>query len=1549
MKKVSRILALLLAICMILSALPTVFAEGELTGKVIEDGPDMLKYGHIDIDIPAAKVLEVYDYGEIVNVDLGGFGRFNVPVCASYDDVASGEMLLRVVEDKDYVILAINYGQIAVQQGLVELAPEDSATKYQVCADVVFPIEAKIGDKYKPTFEGTVIEDGPDMLKYGHVDIDLPAKDILEFYKYGDVLTVTLEGYGSFNVPVCASYDDVASGEMLLRVVEDKDYVILAINYGQIAVEQGIVELAPEGSETKYQVCADVTFPIKATIAPKELASFEGKVIEDGPDMLKYGHIDIDIPADELLAKIPLGTQVTVEVEGYETFKHIPVCASYDDVASGEMLLRAVEGKPYLILAINYGQVAVQQGLVEVAPEGSATKYQVCAGVTFPIKVTITEEEGKVENLLGDLKRTDVRENYPDLTDAQFANFRNVEIGDILPNTFYRASSPINPEIGRNKYADAAAKEAGVKTFINLADTEAEATGYPDYAESYYSAQNHIFLGLPVAFTTDTFRNGLAEGMRYIIANEGPYLVHCTEGKDRAGLTAAILECLCGATYEEVLNDYVETYRNYYSVEGDTQRALTEKEVTAIEGVILANLKLAFGVEIKADTDLEATAKTYLVGLGLTEEEVTALREKLCGSESELSVETTFPSATKADIDKYGDVHFSISSAELAAAGFAYKDLVKLSFLDQELIVPIIPEYRYVGAKAVGLVMWEDGSKPAEVEVFNGSFAASYGLADVVRDGSEYTVTPREGVVFPVPVTITMYEEQGYADTYAIFDLVRSNVREDYRGETEPYPDLTDAEFANFRMISTTGMGNGTLYRASSPINPSIGRNTYADAASRGAGILSFVNLADSESSAAKYEGYADTYYSKQNICFLNLGVDFTTELNRAGLKTAMEFIAAEESKAPFLIHCNEGQDRAGFVSALLECLMGATYDEVVADYMLTFYNYYGVKPGTDQYNQISNNIVKNLSTAFGLQMSELADADLAAKAEAYFKQLDVSDETIAAVKEKLAPTAWDGKVTIVGTELNVSFSKYGNTYTDCTSAHFTGTEDNGFGFKEGDIVTVKFLEQSLDLPVGTNYSDVDSGTPMIKVNADGYIELAINMGNFGSTYGLVDIVKDAETGNYTITPKEGVEFPVEVTFELKEAQGYAAELAMHRLVRTNNREDYADLTDAEFANFRQVTTTGMGDHLYRGSSPINPEIGRNTYANAELEKAGVTVIMNLADSEEMAKAYEGFDETYYSKQKVVYLNLGVDFTSDDFKAGLANGLRFFAENEGIYYFHCTEGKDRAGFVAALLECLMGATADEVVKDYMVTYYNYYGVKPEGDDRYEAIANSNIVKTLKTAFEVEDLAKADLAAEAAEYIKAIGLKDEEIDALKKNLATENKNPFTDVKEDSFFYDAVLWAVSKEVTNGTTATTFSPEETCTRGQVVTFLWRAKGCPEPTKTENPFKDVKETDYFYKAVLWAVENEITNGTSADTFSPAAGCTRGQVVTFLWRAEGKPAPEKTENPFGDVKDSDFYYDAVLWAVEKEITKGTSEKTFSPLDTCTRGQIVTFLYRDLA
>ena len=176
-----------------------------------------------------------------------------------------------------------------------------------------------------------------------------------------------------------------------------------------------------------------------------------------------------------------------------------------------------------------------------------------------------------------------------------------------------------------------------------------------------------------------------------------------------------------------------------------------------------------------------------------------------------------------------------------------------------------------------------------------------------------------------------------------------------------------------------------------------------------------------------------------------------------------------------------------------------------------------------------------------------------------------------------------------------------------------------------------------------------------------------------------------------------------------------------------------------------------------------------------------------------------------------------------------------------------------------------------------------------------------------------------------------------------------KIPFADVKESDYFAQPVLWAVEKNITNGTSANLFSPDKDCTRSQVVTFLWRAAGSPEPQSTANPFTDVREKDYYYKAVLWAVENQITTGTGKGKFSPDATCTRGQVATFLWRAQGEPVPTSQNNPFSDVGIKAYYYNAVLWAVENGITTGTGKGKFSPDNTCTRGQIVTFLYRAMA
>ena len=179
----------------------------------------------------------------------------------------------------------------------------------------------------------------------------------------------------------------------------------------------------------------------------------------------------------------------------------------------------------------------------------------------------------------------------------------------------------------------------------------------------------------------------------------------------------------------------------------------------------------------------------------------------------------------------------------------------------------------------------------------------------------------------------------------------------------------------------------------------------------------------------------------------------------------------------------------------------------------------------------------------------------------------------------------------------------------------------------------------------------------------------------------------------------------------------------------------------------------------------------------------------------------------------------------------------------------------------------------------------------------------------------------------------------------KAVFAEAENPFVDVPGNAYYYDAVQWAVEEGITSGISADRFGPAQACTRAQMVTFLWRAEGCPEAAAAELPFTDVSKNAYYYKAVLWAVEAGITNGTSATTFSPDATVTRAQTVTFLWRLAGKPEATAA-NPFTDVAANAYYYEAVLWAVEAGITNGTGAATFGSEGNCLRSQIVTFLYR---
>ncbi len=346
--------------------------------------------------------------------------------------------------------------------------------------------------------------------------------------------------------------------------------------------------------------------------------------------------------------------------------------------------------------------------------------------------------------------------------------------------------------------------------------------------------------------------------------------------------------------------------------------------------------------------------------------------------------------------------------------------------------------------------------------------------------------------------------------------------------------------------------------------------------------------------------------------------------------------------------------------------------------------------------------------------------------------------------------------------ELSVKVSKvhekYGNVYIDIKNPDFLKL------FQYGDIVDVAIGGQYLEVPVCSSYSDVDSKKVVIvassaeeKANED--IILAINLGSFADTYGTAanDIV----------------------TIALSKKGGYLNEYEIRQLKRTNNRDDYS--SDEVFANFREVTYGSIAPgRLYRSSNPINPEIGRNQYAMRLTEGAGVKVIFNLSETAEEVAAHLGTDTNgkpaYYKGLNdignVYALGMGLDSQSEDFKQKLAVILREMGEKEGPYLIHCVEGKDRTGFVVALLESLMGTKYWEIKADYMDSFVNFYNV-PVTPGQYDRIGNNNILESMRQMAGIpkgSSLKGVDLSKAAESYVKSIGLSDDEIEKLRVNLS-----------------------------------------------------------------------------------------------------------------------------------------------------------------------------------
>lgn len=312
-----------------------------------------------------------------------------------------------------------------------------------------------------------------------------------------------------------------------------------------------------------------------------------------------------------------------------------------------------------------------------------------------------------------------------------------------------------------------------------------------------------------------------------------------------------------------------------------------------------------------------------------------------------------------------------------------------------------------------------------------------------------------------------------------------------------------------------------------------------------------------------------------------------------------------------------------------------------------------------------------------------------------------------------------------------------------------------------------------------------------------------------------------------------------------------------------------------------------------------------------------------------------------------------VNLVREDIKYTVSQGDSVrFDESDFLSYLHSTKGYSSNYTIDYVTFDQSAVSA--VNEGSLYTYYNGYNyggsIKTTDKFYYSATASQNAISDV--AFLASRYAKTGETVYIPFTIYArygtTGTGTRQLTGTVAIKIGQTMN-FIDVKTTDYFYNSVKWAVGKNITNGTSSTTFSPYKSCTRAEIVTFLWRAAGSPEPTTTRNPFRDVNAVTHssYYKAILWASQKGITSGTSTTAFSPDQVCTRAQIVTFLYRYAGQPSGYYS-NPFKDVGATSeaSYYNAIRWAVGKGITSGTSATTFSPYASCNRAEAVTFLYR---
>lgn len=356
------------------------------------------------------------------------------------------------------------------------------------------------------------------------------------------------------------------------------------------------------------------------------------KLQENNINMLRFSHLYFDIDADEFLKVFEYGDAVDISVNG-DTAMEVPVCGSYEDLLPGECAIIASANEDKISLVRNFAKIGVEKGILEVAPSGSETSYILNKTIRLPVVAEITiKEKGKYleKTLLSKLQYSRERQNYDDrLTDAQFANFRCIRTTGMGNDILYRSSSPIDPKTSRNIIVDRLAKEAGIRSIINLADSEEKAMAYPGYENTYCAGCNIAFVSMTVDYKSEKFRNTLAETLRFIINNDGPYLFHCYIGKDRTGFLAALLELLMGAGVNEIQEDFLQTYENLYGGRTDIPQKIDDAKKKLIRETIVSILTYVFGTDEDTLRKSPQTVEKYLISVGLDENEIIKLKAKL--------------------------------------------------------------------------------------------------------------------------------------------------------------------------------------------------------------------------------------------------------------------------------------------------------------------------------------------------------------------------------------------------------------------------------------------------------------------------------------------------------------------------------------------------------------------------------------------------------------------------------------------------------------------------------------------------------------------------------------------------------------------------------------------------------------------------------------------------------------------------------------------------------------------------------------------------------